>query len=373
MASNECFANHGSPVLEDGEFWLPPQFLSDDDHHHRYPYPEGSAFPVKFGGAPALAVGFFPPDEFGTGWRASNVSPPGESVLGSTDDSDEEDFIAHLTHKVAQSTLGDGFPPHRSSKRPYSSGSPKSTLCSGCGCGHGSAWGNHGGAPHLKPAVPPTLDLLYQAAGKVANMRLNQQRQQIQRAQYLRLQQQQRLNHLIHLPDPKSEASSYPFQASSQQQLLQFPPPQAPGTGGAKYKKTETTLSSSAWPTLQQARQQLREPVSAGRASGLRPVFLGSNKVLPRGSAGTGVFLPRRVGSPDPEPKRKQGCPTVLIPSRVALALNLNLDEMGSHPPIQPRFEGGARTIRKVTQQQPGVLQRPAAGQEISLPPEWTY
>ncbi|KAI4302694.1 hypothetical protein MLD38_038413 [Melastoma candidum] len=376
MANN---ANHGSQVLEDGEFWLPPQFLSDDDHHHPTS-PDYRTFPLDFGAAPALDAGFFPPPEFRTGWRSSNLSSPGESVVSSTEDSDEEDFIAHLTQKAAQSTLGDGFPPHRSSKGLYSSGSPKSTLCSGCGCGHGSIWGNHGGAPQMKLAAPPTLDLLYQAAGKVANMRLIQQRRQIQRAQSLLLQQQQqrqRLNHLIHLSDSKSEVSSYPFQVSSQQ-LMQFQPPQAPGTGGAKYGKTETVLSSSAWPTLQQARQPRREPVSTSRA--VQPVFLGSNNALPRGCAGTGVFLPRRAGdAPDPEPKRKQGCPSVLIPARVAQALNLNLDEMGSHPQIQLRYDGGARNIRggrQVTPQQTGVhhrTQQPGVGQEISLPPEWTY
>lgn len=59
-------------------------------------------------------------------------------------------------------------------------------------------------------------------------------------------------------------------------------------------------LSPSAWPTLQQSQSQQRQP-----GSGMRAVFLG-NPVAKRECSGTGVFLPRRVGTPT-ETRKKPG------------------------------------------------------------------
>lgn len=217
----------------------------------------------------------------------------------------------------------------------------------------------------MKPVHPPTLDVLYQAAGKVANMRLSQQQQQIARAQYLQ-QQQQRLNDLILLHNSKSDVSLYHHQASSY-----FNPLLAWGSSGSKYEKADTVMSSSALPTLQQVQQPRRvldNTISTGGAVGMRALFLGSSDGYRRGSSGTGVFLPRQAGVA-PEPKKKHGlfrfrsffhspsglvvhmrcvvnidiitvvlfpgfagCSTVLIPAKVVQALNLTLDEMNPQP-----------------------------------------
>ncbi|MBA0651115.1 hypothetical protein Goklo_018479, partial [Gossypium klotzschianum] len=100
-----------------------------------------------------------------------------------------------------------------------------------------------------------------------------------------------------------------------------------------RYASRTLGLAPSAWPPLQQQKQQPQPP----NGSGMRAVFLG-NPNGKRECAGTGVFLPRRVGSFS-EPRKKSACPTVLVPARVAQALNLNLDEIGAQPQLQhPRF-----------------------------------
>ena len=55
--------------------------------------------------------------------------------------------------------------------------------------------------------------------------------------------------------------------------------------------------------------------------------------------AGTGVFLPRRVGNP-PGMRKKSGRSTALLPARVVQALNLKLDDIGSQTQLHPRFNG---------------------------------
>lgn len=93
--------------LDDGEFWLPPKFLHDDDLFLEGKY-EGSD--VKNGRA---GVGLYP-FEFPLGLGAfgvtSDLSSPVESLVGSSEtESDEEEYIAGLTHQMARSTLEDGF------------------------------------------------------------------------------------------------------------------------------------------------------------------------------------------------------------------------------------------------------------------------
>lgn len=62
-------------------------------------------------------------------------------------------------------------------------------------------------------------------------------------------------------------------------------------------------LSPSAWPPLQAPQQQQQQTQQEG--SGMRVVFLGTPGSR-KECAGTGVFLPRRVGNP-PEMRKKSG------------------------------------------------------------------
>jgi hypothetical protein len=129
-------------------------------------------------------------------------------------------------------------------------------------------------------------------------------------------------------------------------------------------------MAHNGWPAPQQPQR-------------MRAVFLG-NGASKRESAGTGVFLPRRVGTPT-ESRKKQGCSTtVLVPDRVAQALNLNMESMESQPKIQPRCNGSFNSeydaalkyrnnVLIAQQRLAGVRPPPAISTELRLPQEWTY
>lgn len=99
--------------LDDGEFWLPPQFLTDDDTLMDKNNNLKSTKEV-FGYQTDSAKPLFPfefPYEFGSFGVSSDLSSPVESVVGSTEtESDEEDgYLAGLTRQMAHSTLEDVF------------------------------------------------------------------------------------------------------------------------------------------------------------------------------------------------------------------------------------------------------------------------
>ncbi|CAM6036542.1 unnamed protein product [Sphagnum compactum] len=124
-----------------------------------------------------------------------------------------------------------------------------------------------------------------------------------------------------------------------------------------------------------------------GGGSGMRAVFLGSGHE----SSGTGVFIPRRAGN-GPELKRKPTCSSVLLPSRIVQLLNLNVENIHSHPSMpsslvnpascpgnlispamvhpKPSFEEG--WLASCGKACPSILQR-STTPELSLPSEWTY
>lgn len=87
--------------LDDGEFWLPSEFLADDNFMEKkkvsgagFENESRVCFPVDF--------------SYGFGSYGSALSSPVESVVGSTEtESDEEDYMAGLTRKMASSTLQD--------------------------------------------------------------------------------------------------------------------------------------------------------------------------------------------------------------------------------------------------------------------------
>lgn len=111
--------------LDDGEFWLPSQFLTDDDVllDKSEKLKDGAVkrsanwFDEKRDGYDLDGEVFKPlfPFEFSSGFgpyglSSSDLSSPVESVVGSTEtESDEEDFLAGLTRQMAHSTLDEGF------------------------------------------------------------------------------------------------------------------------------------------------------------------------------------------------------------------------------------------------------------------------
>ena len=115
-------------VLDDGEFWLPPQFLTDDDlfmdksKAKNSPKNLKDGFGLEFDGSKSLFPYEFP-SGFGSSGFSSDISSPGESVVGSTEtESDEEDYLAGLTRQMARSTLEDDF---RRSDRAFASENSK--------------------------------------------------------------------------------------------------------------------------------------------------------------------------------------------------------------------------------------------------------
>ncbi|KAG6544868.1 hypothetical protein Mapa_013558 [Marchantia paleacea] len=133
--------------------------------------------------------------------------------------------------------------------------------------------------------------------------------------------------------------------------------------------------------------------------SGMRAVFLGSAG-SGRESGGTGVFLPRCIGGAS-DHRRKPACSTVLLPSRIVQVLNLNVEDMRSHPTPLPAAAVHSRSeyarvhpphmyMMELTSGAPkpevGVLptyprkfqssqvrQPSDLSAEFSLPTEWTY
>ncbi|XP_022764502.1 uncharacterized protein LOC111309757 [Durio zibethinus] len=134
-------------------------------------------------------------------------------------------------------------------------------------------------------------------------------------------------------------------------------------------------LPQSSWPPLQ-VQPRLQQQPQQNSGSGMRAVFLGGSGSVKRECAGTGVFLPRRYGNNAPEPCKKSGCSTVLLPAKVVQALNLNFDDTTGH--VQPHFSTSFASnydalvaTRNALLSQARRNYRPEGG--LNLPQEWTY
>ncbi|CAN4109692.1 unnamed protein product [Withania somnifera] len=369
------------------EFWLPPQFLTDDATFMGFKSNskgDGNERTMSFG------VDF--QKEFAYGFNMfdphSDLSLPVESVVGSSEtESDEEDYITELTRQVAYSTL--------ENHKGYSlSSSPQSTLCGVLGSKQSSNLESpfQVSTPLEVQSRKGTVDLLYAAVGEVARMKKIKEEvglchhksgiwaprpvyadpkmskpnlgtfcnqpplsyQQFKMAQFQRLKQQQLMKQRRGVLGQEKDGF-WQYQLSQNHQGRDR-------NGSDKH----LNMATPAWPTLQLS-QQL--PTSG---SGMRAVSLG-NAGSKRECAGTGVFIPRRAG-PQTETRKKPGCSTVLLPDRVVQALNLNLQ-----PQVQPRCNNGGVLMHRnnnVADQPWRNLrsqQAVAMSQELQLPQEWTY
>ncbi|KAJ6755835.1 TIP41-LIKE PROTEIN [Salix purpurea] len=341
--------------LDNGEFWLPPQFLLDDDTVHMEKYSANNlknlsakdvfGYPETEYGKSLIPYEF--PYGFGSFGFSSDLSSPVESVVGSTEtESDEEDYLAGLSRQMSHFTLEDDFKRNdlpcgtEKTKGWVLSGSPQSTLCavgSRCGCEQGSSRGSPNGS-----SPPATRDLLFEAAGEVERMRMNNEKGYCFNSQSRGLSGPPRKPLPISTPseNPNCDVSLYQQQQSLAYQKLQasqlgrqvmqqqqhqqhqhqqqsvwggqsnikgtgvlFPQmPQQTHPGVQNRGRNITSvgrgplgLSASAWPPLQnithpqpQPQQQLQQQNSHG-VSGMRAVFLG-NPGGKRECAGTGGF-----------------------------------------------------------------------------------
>ncbi|KAF6161053.1 hypothetical protein GIB67_007694 [Kingdonia uniflora] len=374
--------------LDDGEFWLPSEFLTDDDFLMETTKTAINGDSNK-GGKPDSGSLFCFPDEFpfgvsSFGVKTSNLNSPVESVTGSVEtESDEEDCLAGLTRQMTRSMMIHEY--ERNPKTWGLSGSPQSTLCAG------GAWSNGHSSHVTSPPSTPfedkevAWDLLYAAAGQVVRDRMKRNDgggEDVYR--------NQRSKGLLGLPQKHSNGGFYPNQALTHHQIQQIKqfnqlkemqyysnayvqqakPSQinhgVSSLGGVRSRNrplNPLNLPSSAWPSLQQQQQQQQQHHHHQQQQGMRAVFLGDSK---RASTGTGVFLPRRAGNLTSEPRKKPACSTVLLPARVVQALNLNIDAMGS---AQPRYGYAPRNNHNLRSHSQAMVNH----NEVSLPQEWTY
>ncbi|KAL7588857.1 uncharacterized protein LOC111887118 [Lactuca sativa] len=374
--------------LADGEFWLPPEFLNDEDILMDFiPGKPNPATPTGVLNKGSYSFGSYGPN--------SDLSSPVESVMGSTEtESDEEDYLNCLSQKFAKTTLQDDFRKadanfnyenNHSKATRVMAGSPQSTLC---GCKMSSSRGS----PNC-PSPPATAalnrneaswDLLYAAAGEVARMRMVEEaasRYYNQNKNYM-AQQAPRRTSSPNLNYQQLQVAQFQQlkqqQMAKQHQYLQLM--QQNRTRNDSVNGRPVAPPASAWPTPQQSQQQ---PQQRPPGSGMRAVFLG-NLTTKRESTGTGVFLPRQIGAPT-EPLKKRGCSTVLLPDRVVQALNLNLEAMEAESKLQSRCNGGPlasdydaemmyrSSVMMAQQRRNTHRQQPASKAEFRLPQEWTY
>ncbi|GMI87194.1 hypothetical protein like AT2G39870 [Hibiscus trionum] len=334
-------------LMDDAEFWLPAKFLTDDDGvmkkvnlKNENATKNETVFPYEF-------------DSF-------------DSVVESTEteSSDEDEFLAGFTRRLAYSASQKLTVPTLSLDKNEKNGalasSPRSTL-SGLGCWSSSS-NNSPNGPSQVPSPPTTpfsaqndtWDLISAAAGQVARLKMSHERA---------------------LPKPQNQALPFNLfngrQAQVQQQHIQG------RTMSNLVGGRPLGLSQSCWPPLQVQSKQKQPQTHPGSA--MRAVFLGGSGGVKRECAGTGVFIPRRydTSSTSPEPRKKAGCSTVLLPAKVVQALNLNFDGTNnSH--VQPQFNPGfasnyealvARRNASLTQARRNHRQEGS----LNLPQEWTY
>ncbi|XP_010679967.2 uncharacterized protein LOC104895218 [Beta vulgaris subsp. vulgaris] len=335
--------------LDDGEFWLPSHFLTDDD------------ILMDFDFQPSKHI------------QTSDSNSDLDFTSGSTEtESDEEDIL--LTGLTRQLTLQDSSCPVHS-KGTVLSSSPQSTLF-GCLCQQSSSRESQSG-PISPPQPQPqdkennnnnnkndTLDLLNKAAGEVARLKLKTEKSS--GTGFFDCSQKGVL-----YPSPITNIDTFP-PLFYQPQFHHFshmvwapqynqPPKQQPqnratnnnNNNKSNNNKSSTTrplgLPPSAWPPLQaqvqaqtqaqvQAQAQNQAPVMAPG-----PIFVGPK----RECVGTGVFLPRRVTTPTEARKKSDG--------------NSTKTKNGKGSQLQSNHRRNSRTTSTVNPN------------EIQLPQEWTY
>lgn len=404
----------------DPAFWLPTHFLTDDDFlagvddKKEQPKSSFDLFSNGFGFDPFSVLD----------------SPVSSNGTDKDHENDDHELLAELTRQLARSSLRQAQTHHNNlghapTEKPWVfSTSPQSTL-TGLGQWSNRSGFTSNGSPSQvasPPLTPPgskdeaAWELLYEAAGQVAKLKMSAIAAQLNHHNQHQQQQQNRgllRSSSINAKSPQIN-SFYDFPATNQYQQLK----RQQGSGGPMFcqhhhyhQQSRTCgggaggalgLPQSAWPPLKAGVQQPQphhnhqnhRQQSVG--SGMRAVFLGGpgsgygpGPAVKRQSTGTGVFLPRRVGT-QPEPRKKPtGCSTVLLPARVVQALKLDLDEInnGVNHNSQSRFGSGfvtdhevlvARRNALLNQQRRSMKADGAAtmvglGHDIRLPSDWTY
>ncbi|KAK4432328.1 hypothetical protein Salat_0994900 [Sesamum alatum] len=369
--------------LDDLDFWLPSDFLTDDDLLTDF----------KTDGLGAKGTDDFSygaPNSFGVG---SDVSSPVESVTGTMEtESDEDDLITELSRKFAYSTLQESNLSHDYTTKGWKpSGSPRSTLC---GLKPVSRVGSNSVSrvcSHQDGRNARRWDWLTAAGEEVTRMRMIEEAAAFYSTKPFAPPPKPSP---VTVPQQKPNSASgfYPSQFQRQAQLSyeQFQAAQfqqmkqhqvingANGQGIVGYQLHNGRmngaggraqgLSMSAWPTLQQSQQQ--EPVS-----GMRGALFGENGAK-KERVGTGVFMPRRFGLNPTGTRKKSGCSTVVVPDRLVHTMNFDLDaQVQSNGGFTTQHDAvlNPRSNTMTVQQRRSLRPQPVMNQELRLPQEWTY
>lgn len=392
---------------ENAAFWLPSHFLTDDDdflsdnlHHRTNTFNKHHSFD-KHNNFDAFSLSLDSP-------VSSTETERGDS----SPNDDDDDFLADLTRHLAQSSLLD---PTTNEKPWVFSTSPQSTLSGFGPCSNNRSGFSSNGSPNgpsqvpSPPVTPPAKndaawELLYEAAGQVARLKMNALAAQIHHHNH------QQHNRGGLLAQPRNVSLSSKPQLNS---FYDFPPTnqyeevkrQRSGNFYCQHHNHNhhqqrrscgggpLGLPQSAWPPLRPNHHRQPNNGPAMPAVFLNGPGSGPMPGLKRQSTGTGVFLPRRAGTtthqpaPPPEPRKKTtGCSPVLLPARVVHALNLDLEEMNNVNSQQSRFSSGrlsehdimmARRNAILEQQRRNTVRNEGTatmvGHEIRLPSDWTY
>uniref|UniRef100_A0A803M3K5 Uncharacterized protein n=1 Tax=Chenopodium quinoa TaxID=63459 RepID=A0A803M3K5_CHEQI len=361
---------------ENAAFWLPTHFLTDDDFladdkpHQNFK--KDDIFSNSFGFDPNSSL-----DSPISSTETERGDSNNDEKLNINEDDD--DFLAELTRHLAQSTLQDS--PNSNTEKPWLfSTSPQSTL-TGFGpwsnrSGFSSNGSPNGPSPRVPspPVTPPpkndaAWELLYEAAGQVARLKMNAIAAQVNQQHHSNNQQNRGL-----LVAPRNVSLSKAHHHRQQlNSFYDFPhvTPEFHCGGGP------LGLPQSAWPSLRPNHH--RQPNGGG--PGMRAVFINGPGSGPPGmkrqSTGTGVFLPRRAGTtthqaPPPEPRKK---PTVILPARVVHALNRDFEEV--NPSAHSRFGSGLFSDHDIIMARRNAIleqrRNMIRNDEIRLPSDWTY
>ncbi|KAG5243043.1 forkhead box protein [Salix suchowensis] len=388
-------------TLDDGEFWLPPQFLIDDDkvlmeNNSNNNLRNGSARDVFGYSKTDYGKSLFPlefPCGLGSFGFSSDLSSPVESVEGSTEtESDEEDYLAGLTRQIAHTTLEEDF---KTNDLPFGTEKSKSwkpkwifttsnlgSSSGGCRRSREDGMSNEEGrgfnnqsrgllGPPRNPSPisnssknPNSYVSLYQQQPSLSYQKLQASQLQQLRVQQQMMQQQKSVWGVQN--NSKGTGLLFSQQPQQNQSVAQNR-----GRNVTSVSRGPLGLSASAWPPLRNSTQQQQQSNSQGG--------------IKRECAGTGVFLPRQLGART-ESRKKPGCSTVLLPAKVVQALNLNLEGMGAQAQFGPQFNGGFVTYSDAAvrvhhdnllshqkQQRSSSRSQPAMNKEVRLPQEWTY
>ncbi|XP_057523102.1 uncharacterized protein LOC130802979 [Amaranthus tricolor] len=383
---------------ENAAFWLPSHFLTDDDFLADEVCLKRDTIRNDFDLFDNSLAGF--------NLHSSLDSPVSstETELGDSNDSNiknDDEFMAELTRHLAQSSLNYSSDESHNVQKPWMfSTSPQSTL-TGFGPWTSRSGFSSNGSPNgpsqvpSPPLTPPAKndaawELLFEAAGQVARLKMNalaaQMKQQNQNRGIMRAPQNIPFSAKSHHHNHNSFYDFPQHEQLKRQSNGRFYC-QHHSHNHNQQRSAPLGLPQSAWPPLRPNHHHHHRQPSNG--SGMRSSYLNGPGIpgIKRQSTGTGVFLPRRVGTTpthqQPEPRKKA---SVIHPARVVEVLNMNYEEIKMKNEFQSkhnsRYGTGmlseheilmARRNALLERQKKNLLKNEMVTHEISLPSDWTY